>query len=365
MDKLIESYNRVSFLGVLEEIPEDDDTCDRPCHHTPEETGAATVEFGDIPLQWLPHAGNAPVTWALDVLDDQKITIDFKDVKAFMAAGDYAALPGLLRPKTNDLPVTMELYITETAPDTYTIIKLMHFPTRPKAAIVRRDVLQGSGYIPTWTQDRIRTNKVIHDMLGRLGGNQFRYRRWRAPKSASVNNEKKGDAGPRRHLMSEDEIDTAFDFIKKHAPRSNKDSKQSKFILKQLNNPDSPCFHMSKADIQGAISDIRNEQVHAETMGYYGLCFSDLSPWAQKTIKSMLPSLLKKGLLLIGEPGWAKTPVLTIISMAMSRYHKRRLKREFSKFGQYRTTPDLDFLKDEAGVLDIPVIFDDGDLRRA
>ena len=205
-------------------------------------------------------------------------------------------------------------------------------------------------------------------MLGQTGGHQFRYREHRTtpiPLPGASHDRSANCDGRQRHLMSEEEIDTAFAYIRKKGPRSNKGSQQAIFILKQLNSPASPCFRMSRADIQGAISDIRNEQVHAETTNYYPLCYSDLSPWAQKTIKRMIPSLLKKGSLLVGEPGWAKTPVLTILSMAMSRYHKRRLKKEFSQFGQCRTTPDLDFLKNEPGVLDIPVIFDDGDLSQS
>ncbi len=63
--------------------------------------------------------------------------------------------------------------------------------------------------------------------------------------------------------------------------------------------------------------------------------------------------------LLIGEAGFGKSPVLMIIAHGLARYHANKNGSVVEPGA--RVTPDLDFLRGEAGVREVLHVLDDGD----
>eukprot|EP00973_Karenia_brevis_P026882 3707612-Karenia_brevis.AAC.1 len=63
---------------------------------------------------------------------------------------------------------------------------------------------------------------------------------------------------------------------------------------------------------------------------------------------------------MLGQKKKGKTSLACIIAMCMSRY--RISQKGVDIEPGYRLTQDLDFLRDQEGEIEIPVIYDDGDL---
>ena len=92
---------------------------------------------------------------------------------------------------------------------------------------------KGLQYIPNWARDRFCTRKVLHDMLTKMGGNQFVHHRFRAPVAAEAQPRRCGssDQVEKRCFLSADEIKAAIKVIRENAPKSNKMSMQTEFII--------------------------------------------------------------------------------------------------------------------------------------
>ena len=93
----------------------------------------------------------------------------------------------------------------------------------------------------------------------------------------------------------------------------------------------------------------------------YPLTLRDVSGWMAVPLHAILPTLLSCSLILLGEQGMGKTSLAIIIALAMSRWHIARKKSD--EVPSYRLTQDLDFLKNNPGRPEQPVLYDDGDMN--
>ena len=159
-------------------------------------------------------------------------------------------------------------------------------------------------------------------------------------------------------------IDAAYDFIAREAPRSAEGLARLRWVAKQLADPDSPVYGWRKADVKEALDEMQRHGSLAKTQSYIPITVLDLSPWVRHLVKDLMPSFKSKALVLVGRPGWGKTPLLQSIAMAMSRYwiDKGAVDTQLTE-ACFRTTESLDFLRGEPGVLERPDLYDDGDMN--
>ena len=141
---------------------------------------------------------------------------------------------------------------------------------------------------------------------------------------------------------------------------TDEDNGIGRWIRKQQNNPRSPLFSWSKADIRDAIDRLRRTSEQATSVIEYPLCLLDLPDWLMIILRSVIPMLLSYSLIMIGENSVGKTTLAMTLGFAFSRWHIRA--SESSSVPSVRVTQDLDFLKSKAGVPEEPVVFDDGDV---
>ena len=87
---------------------------------------------------------------------------------------------------------------------------------------------------------------------------------------------------------------------------------------------------------------------------YYPLTYMDISPGRRLILDKIVPTLLTKTVLLVGEAGEAKTPANIIMAMGMARY--QCIVRGEGGTPSYRISADLDFFRGEAGTPGVPCV---------
>ena len=87
-------------------------------------------------------------------------------------------------------------------------------------------------------------------------------------------------------------------------------------------------------------------------------------PCAGQVVALIAPTFKSKAMVLVGRPGWGKTPLMQAIAMAMSKFWIDNPSMETREDRpSFRTTEALDFLRREPGCVERPDIFDDGDMN--
>ena len=124
-----------------------------------------------------------------------------------------------------------------------------------------------------------------------------------------------------KQLMGRETIEAGFAFIDANAPRSDAQNAILEWITVQLNDAESPIFGWHEALVPKAVRSLKQEAVLAKTRTYYPVTLDDLASWFVDILEDVLPGMLDKALIFLGEPGIGQTPVCYAISMALSRYH--------------------------------------------
>lgn len=307
------------------------------------------VELGDLPL--VPMNAQAQSCMVMvDVIRDCEVQFDFNVVKALMKDNLYDQLIEPLSPKNNfDVPFVMQLVIVPTEPGKSLILKQYVFQKTQRPSAVMSPMIRGDAFSLVYGRDRYRSNRVWQKLMEGIGGMQFLYFNWPTDVKAGTS-----------RLKSKEEIEAGFLFIKEDAPRTNFDNEQMMWVQIQLNDAESPIFGWKDGVINAALSTYKTSANLAHKQTYYPLAWGDVSPQMQSIMADIIPVLLTSTILLVGMPGWAKTPLNIIMAMALGRYHADRNGRKIEP--GYRLANDLDFFRGEAGSPEVPCIFDDGDL---
>ena len=104
-------------------------------------------------------------------------------------------------------------------------------------------------------------------------------------------------------------------------------------------------------------------QRHSNTLP---ITLLDLSPYIRRILKDkdIIPTLKSKSLVLLGRPGWGKSPLLQVLAMAVSKYWISQpditTKLDSPCF---RVAESLAVFRGEPGLIECPDIFDDGDVN--
>ena len=144
------------------------------------------------------------------------------------------------------------------------------------------------------------------------------------------------------------------------APRDPADNAINRWIKKNSVNPASPIFHFTKQEILDAIKSNKNQGEHASTQHQYQLTLLDVADWVKKHLYQVLQKLDLYSLTMLGIKKKGKTSLACIIAMSISRFRISCGGKDMQ--AGFRLTQDLDFIKDHAGEVEIPIIYDDGDL---
>jgi hypothetical protein len=218
-------------------------------------------------------------------------------------------------------------------------------------------MVHGKWFVLDWDEHGLlETRKAFQQAFEDLGGFQIRLH-----KLAAV-----AEAGPRQRqkreevILTPEEIDRAYDHIRDKAPKDSDDNAVNRWIKKEKANDTSPIFHLTKQEITDAIRSNKNQGDHASTQRDFPLTLLDVAPWLRPHLQKILKMLRLYSLVMIGEKKKGKTTIACMIAMAISRM----ITEETGKGGQpgFRLTEDLDFLKDHEGDVEIPIVYDDGDL---
>ena len=176
------------------------------------------------------------------------------------------------------------------------------------------------------TESKYDGRKAFQRMLEMLGGTQFLWF------TLAMADEKQ--------LLSRETIEAGFAFIDANAPRSDAQNAI-------LNDAASPIFGWREALVAKAVQNLKQEAILAKTRTYYPITLDDLASWFVDILEDVLPGMLDKALIFLGEPGIGKTPVCYAISMALSRYHINADQVDVQP--SFRVAADLDFFRGERG----------------
>ena len=309
-----------------------------------------TADVGSLPLK---DMGGTQQNMT-NIIDIVNVTLppgglDREAVKKLLAEKKYADLPHKMGPKT-EVPYgySMQLVVLEgPAPldgageKSATLVK-HYFLTVPgaekqkwRAAQVKK-FMHGSPKLIDWGNgtsggDRKDRRKAFEYILEQLGGFQCR---WFEVAAAN------GDGGEAK-LMTASEVQAGFDFIEQEAPRTSAKNAALRWITTQLNDRDSPIFGWKEGLVKEAVRNLQTEQNLAKVQTYYPITLADVAGWVLDIVEQVVPTLLSKSLLLVGEPGIGKTVLCHSFCMMMSRYHISRDGVDYQP--SFRSAPQLDF----------------------
>ena len=210
----------------------------------------------------------------------------------------------------------------------------------------------------SWSSDRKTAISVLIYMMERLGGKFWRYYKWEDELERHTSTDSKTN-----EFLTEHDITEGFKHIREEAPRGNFDGEQLEWLAIQKHNPKSLCHRLILKEwglVKELLNKLNAKQNLATKETYYPLLWGDVSIQAQKIMKLIIPLLLTTTVLLVGEAGFAKTPLNMIVAFMLARYHSAI--GNFTVQAAVRMAAEIDFFRGEAGQKEVPCVFDDGDL---
>ena len=158
--------------------------------------------------------------------------------------------------------------------------------------------------------------------------------------------------------------DPGYDFIEKHCPVEGTEMDRARWVARQVGDERSPIYAWPKNDVEEAIAAMRMEGCTVKTISYLPVTLMDVSKTMRDILKQVIPGLKSHSVVMVGRPGFGKTPFLQALSMAMSKYYMDSPKYETKLTPPcFRTTESLDFVRTAPGLLERPDLFDDGDMN--
>ena len=246
-------------------------------------------------------------------------------------------------------PCTVQYVFIRESTGHYTVVKHMHFNIRANIQQVK-DSVYGDGFGLNMNKIPARRNSplLIQQMLQGLGGT-FVHKRIIVESNTD------------RKLMSEAQIDAAFDYIDEHAPLKSSNNAHIRWVLKQKNDPQSPLFDWPENRIKEAIHNLQSGTSLTKNIINYPLTLFDLKNWVLLSIlKPCLKTAMHKSILFAGVSGIGKTPVACALASSMSFYHINTKEEQGGPV--VSNSISSGFFRSEPGSVFIPSIYDDGDI---
>ena len=310
----------------------------------------------DLPIAPLDTQATKSVKHLIDMVPNLKPDYDWQEISGLMLQHKIGSLPQPFAPKGPvPYPFHMQILIVEgqnpDAPTELCLLKHHIFAGNVKSEIVTA-LIQGMGMCIKFGTNTRGGPKGFQYMLDKLGGQQVRCYKF--------------DDGAQGQIKTAEQIDDAYDYILACAPRQEgSELQQSRWIKKQLNDPESPVYIASftAADIRAALGKIREMELQAECVKDYPFFISDLEEWYVQGVVDKVAHLLQYNCVLsLGRAGVGKSPGLRIVMSADSRWQKRKVQLEDWMSAEWRETSNLDFYRLEKGRVDRPDSLDDCDL---
>lgn len=310
--------------------------------------------FGDFDVS------DSPMVHFYDVITGYSDPIDWVSLgKAYKDACEKHDLQLLPQPfglkKQVSGNVQLQMVILKDAAGNHAILKHLAFPDKIKPSMVKQLVF-GDPRRAKWMQQNPKIGrKVLQYCLEGLGGRQFKafeLSNMATRKGAKTSPfDEKGDA----------EIDAGFDFILKCGPRSSSENQQLRWQTKTTRDPNSPIYGWPTGLVDKALRNLASDGALARkefdwpiplSLRYY-------QPWLLNIVEQIW-DFDQSALLLLGEAGVGKSPLGRSVLMAQARHNKTHFQAEGSPC--IRCTPEIDFLRGEAGSIIMGDFLDDTSL---
>ena len=305
----------------------------------------------DLPIQNL--LGGTKLIHFVDVIEKAELQLDVQAITEHMERGSYKDLPGLLAPKEHipGLPYTMRLCVRSDpdTPECYTVMKHYVFINKTDVRIAQR-IAQGVPHTICYGVNQKIGKKVFTDMFHWFGGHQWKSLFAVIPQPLADGEEDKSE-----------KIRAATKFIKENAPRGNFDLEQTEWLEVEMANPKSPLQALGRGTIHHCLQQLSTRDSLATKQTVWPLFLSDLNSSYMKVFSWLIREARRHSVLMLGEPQWAKTPSALTILFAIARHEAS--KPESNVVAGVRTAADLDFFRGGAGCVEVPCMFDDGDLN--
>jgi hypothetical protein len=298
-----------------------------------------------LPLKDL-DAKSPAISHFFDIIDDYEGHVSIDQLKPIFRDSALSELPEPFNlPELPTFRFKLQLFILPQENGNKCIIKHYYITDQAKVkGSAAKKLIRGKGHEVMWgANNKQQVKKALQYMLEQMGGFQCRIFTLTAEK-------KKADVVER----TDDEIDIGFAHILKYGPLDKSENKQLCWIQKELNRMEGPLYKWREGLVQRALDNLANDGVLAQVCKAYPLTLLDIDDHMVSVLEKLVPSMLEKGLWMLGEPGKGKTPLGRILAMMFSRHH--------GGIGEFRTASDFDFFRGPKGRPEVPCLFDDGDI---
>ena len=209
-----------------------------------------------------------------------------------MESNTYADLPAPLCPNedTGDILYTMGLSVLPLPAGKVTIIKTCKFEKQLSIDLIERKFARGVLYQLSWAKDRYVTIRGFQTMLRKLCGDHYVYTLLTTD-PPPVDDSSKAMGG--RALLTREQLELGFKFIKDDAPRTNgEECEQIMWKEFQFNDPASPIFDFREKVVQQILDQLRAGSNLVTKEIYYPLAWGDINPRMQAEKSTMHSNML-------------------------------------------------------------------------
>ena len=189
-----------------------------------------------------------------------------------------------------------------------------------------------------------------------MGGHQFRCFDL-STQSASAHSKNKAFDD-----LEDEDLDKGFNFLKQNAPRSSSDLQQLSWQTKQLRKKTSPIYGWPPGLVEKALRCLSSDGALARKEFDWPL------PLTERFYHTWVLQILEKvwnfdvaSLVMLGEPNTGKSPLCRSIPMAQCRLNCERF--QLQEKPCLRCTPEIDFLRGEAGFVGMGDFLDDPEMQ--
>ena len=317
-----------------------------------------SFDWLSFPLDDFEMSAN-PTVHAFDVIMGYQHEIDFhslgRQCKEACDKKDLQLLPPPFGLKGQvPMNVQLQMVILKDQDGNHAIIKHLAFPDKVKPAFLK-GLSHGTLHRAKWMSNSPKVGrKVLQYCLEGLGGRQFKCY------ELSCQATKKGTKTPFEEKEDE-EIDAGFDFILKHGPRSSSEMAQLRWQTKAIRKESCPIFGWPTGLVEKALRNLASDGALARkefcwpiplTLKYY-------APWLLQSLETIW-DFDQSALVMLGEAGIGKSPLGRSVLMAQARHNKTHFNIEGDPC--IRCTPEIDFLRGEAGSILMGDFLDDTSL---
>jgi hypothetical protein len=296
-----------------------------------------------------------PSVHYLDVVKNYHLDITIEELerkyKDAILNKDLQLLPapfGLRSKVQSDCKI--QIVLSEFAEGSYIIIKHIIFPQKSKLSVVKK-LVYGTVYRPLFMHVPTVGRKILQYYLQNMGGTHLRCFDLAADAPTAKSRKVFDD-------LEDEGLDQGFDFIAKHAPRSSCDLAQLRWQTKELRKSTSPIFGWPQNLVQQALRQLSSEGALARKEFAWPLPLTPMffQPWLLEILEGIWNFDLS-ALVMLGEPACGKSPLGRSVLMAQCRFNKKKYQVDGEPC--IRCSPEIDFLRGEAGTVIMGDFLDD------